>query len=59
LEKGAWTLCGQQTSRSNTNVKSIPSNALFILRDQTKELKERIFTYHNGNKFGGKWLMLT
>ena len=43
-----WISLGTQTAITNkVTFHDVPKNALFILRDQTSEVDERIFTYEN------------
>ena len=51
-----WISLGKQTGGSREIQKltycSVPSNALYLLRNLTKGVEERIFTYENNNQ---KW----
>ena len=48
-----WVSLGQQTGSSKTyklTYKNVPTHALFLLRNLTKGVEERIFTYENGKQ---------
>ena len=48
---GYWELILSQQATDNTLfVSDIPSNGLYILKDITKGVEERIFTYENGKQ---------
>ena len=50
-EKGKWELLGTQTAKSNELLfDNIPSEGLYILKDVTKGVEERIFTYEKGKQ---------
>ncbi|MDO4171188.1 MAG: discoidin domain-containing protein, partial [Prevotellaceae bacterium] len=49
--KGFWELLETQQATDNALYYSnIPSNGLYILKDVTKGVEERIFTYENGKQ---------
>ena len=46
-----WLSLGiQQAARSRLVFENCPSNGLYLLRDHTKGIEERIFTYENGKQ---------
>ena len=50
---GSWVSLGKQTGSRATQVlvyDNVPSNALLLLRDNTKGTEERIFTYEGGRQ---------
>ena len=48
---GDWELLGSQKATSNAlHFSNIPSGGLYILKDITKGVEERIFTYENGKQ---------
>lgn len=48
---GDWELLGAQKATSNAlHFSNIPSGGLYILKDITKGVEERIFTYENGKQ---------
>ena len=45
-----WVSAGRKTaSTPEVTFENVPSNALYMLRDNTRQIEERIFTYKNGN----------
>jgi len=50
-ESGNWVSAGSKNSKGQTITFSlIPENALYLLKDKTQQVKERIFTYQNGKQ---------
>ncbi len=50
-ERGLWKTMGWKRARMNHLVfPNMPSNGLFILKDKTKGVEERIFTYEHGKQ---------
>lgn len=48
---GFWEVLGEKTAASNELIfHNVPSGGLYILRDTTKGVEERIFTYENGKQ---------
>lgn len=48
---GDWVQLGTQVAQSNVlTFKNMPSGGLYILRDKTKGVEERIFTYEKGEQ---------
>ena len=49
--KGSWELIASQTATDNVlHLNNIHPNGLYILKDITKGVEERIFTYENGKQ---------
>lgn len=47
--EGAWESLGRQTATHvNVHYKDVPAGGLYLLRDHTKGVDERIFTYEEG-----------
>ena len=50
-KNGDWQLLGAQVAKSNVlTFKGVPSGGLYILRDKTKGVEERVFTYDEGEQ---------
>ena len=50
-KNGDWQLLGAQVAKSNVlTFKGVPSGGQYILRDKTKGVEERIFTYEKGEQ---------
>ena len=50
-DNGRWELLGSKKATSNSLLfRGIPSGGLYILKDITKGVEERIFTYENGKQ---------